>query len=415
MEIFNNHPSLYDSSLSGGNLMNIPVKNNVTWLGKIDWDLRKFHGNELSTHRGSSYNSYLIKEDKIALIDTVWTPFAKEFVSNLSKEVDLKKIDYVIANHGESDHSGALLELMRHIPKTPIYCTANGVKSLKGHYHEDWDFKVVKTGDKLSLGKKELIFIEAPMLHWPDSMFSYLTGDNILFSNDAFGQHLASEFMFNDLVDSSELYYEALKYYANILTPFSALVEKKIKDVLALKLPVDMICPSHGVIWRKNPAQIIETYLKWSTKYKENQITIIYDTMWSGTRVMAEHIAKGIASADKSVTVKLFNIGHSDKNDVITEVFKSKAILVGSPTINKGILTAVASLLEELKGLAFKDKKAAAFGCYGWSGEAVHQINDHLKAAGFTVVNDGLKTFWNPDEPSRKTCEQYGADITKQL
>jgi flavorubredoxin len=395
--------------------MNIPVKNNVSWVGKIDWELRKFHGNELSTHRGSTYNSYLIKEEKVALIDTVWGPFGKEFVKNLSSEIDLKKIDYVIANHGETDHSGALPELMRHIPDTPVYCTANGVKSLKGQYHEDWGFKVVKTGDRLSLGKKELVFIEAPMLHWPDSMFCYLTGDNILFSNDAFGEHLASEFMFNDLVDQSELMYEALKYYANILTPFSALVEKKIKEVLSLNLPVDMICTSHGVIWRKNPKQIIETYLKWANKYKENQITILYDTMWSGTRVMAEQIAKGIVQGDSSVTVKLINIGHSDKNDAITEIFKSKGILIGSPTINKGILTAVASLLEELRGLGFKDKKAASFGCYGWSGESVHLLNDHLKAAGFTVVDEGLKMLWNPDEAGRKTCVEYGRSLAKKL
>jgi flavorubredoxin len=395
--------------------MNIPVKNNVSWVGKIDWELRKFHGNELSTHRGSTYNSYLIKEEKVALIDTVWGPFAKEFVRNLSTEIDLKKIDYVIANHGETDHSGALPELMRQIPDTPIYCTANGVKSLKGQYHEDWDFKVVKTGDRLSLGKKELIFIEAPMLHWPDSMFSYLTGDNILFSNDAFGQHLASESMFNDTVNQSELMYEALKYYANILTPFSALAEKKINEVLSLNLPIDIICTSHGVMWRDNPKQIIETYLKWANKYKENQITILYDTMWSGTRVMAEQIAKGIVQADKTVTVKLINIGRSDKNDAMTEIFKSKAILVGSPTINKGILTAIASLLDEIRGLGFKEKKAAAFGCYGWSGESVRLINDYLKAAGFIVVDDGLKLLWNPDEAGRKSCVDYGRNLAKKL
>jgi flavorubredoxin len=395
--------------------MNIPVKNNVTWVGKIDWDLRKFHGNELSTHRGSTYNSYLIKEEKTALIDTVWSPFAKEFVKNLSTEIDLNAIDYVIANHGESDHSGALPELMKQIPKTPVYCTANGVKSLKGHYHQDWDFKVVKTGERLRLGKKELVFIEAPMLHWPDSMFCYLTHDNILFSNDAFGEHLASESMFDDLVDQSELAYETMKYYANILAPFSALVEKKIKEVLSFNLPVDMICTSHGVIWRKNPTQIIETYLKWANKYKENQITLLYDTMWNGTRVMAEQIAKGIRSADPSVTVKLYNIGHSDKNDVITEIFKSKGIVFGSPTINKGILTSAASMLEELRGLGFKDKKAAAFGCYGWSGESVHMINEHLKAAGFIMVDEGLKTLWNPDAAGRKACFEYGQSLAKKL
>ncbi len=283
------------------------------------------------------FRFYLIKEDKVALVDTVWTPFAKEYVENLAKEIDLNKIDYIIANHAESDHSGALPELMRRIPDTPIYCTKNGVKSLKGHYHQDWNFQVVKTGDKLSLGSKELIFVEAPMLHWPDSMFCYLTGDNILFSNDAFGQHYASEYMFNDLVDPNELAEECIKYYANILTPFSPLVTKKIKEVLSFNLPLDMICTSHGIIWRDKPEQIVEKYMTWADSYQENQITLIYDSMWNGTRIMAEKIAEGIKDSDDKVNVKLFNLAKSDKNDVITEVFKSKAILVGSPTINKGI------------------------------------------------------------------------------
>ncbi len=395
--------------------MNIPVKNNVFWVGKIDWELRKFHGTELSTHRGSTYNSYLIKEEKTVLIDTVWAPFAKEFVKNLSSEVDLNTIDYIIANHGEIDHSGALPELMRRIPDTPIYCTANAVKSIRGQYHEDWNFKVVKTGDRLSVGKKDLVFIEAPMLHWPDSMFCYLTGDNILFSNDAFGQHLASELLFNDSVDQSELMNEAIKYYANILTPFSALVEKKIKEVLSLKLPVDMICTSHGVIWRRNPTQIIETYLKWANSYKENQITILYDTMWNGTRTMAEDIAKGIASADRPVIIKLFNVGQSDKNDAITEIFKSKALLVGSPTFNRGILTAIAGVLEEIHGLGFKGKKAAAFGCYGWSGESVPLLNGILKNSGFDVVDDGLKLLWNPDDAGKNACYEFGKNFIKKI
>ena len=384
------------------------VKSNVTWVGKIDWELRKFHGNEYSTHKGSSYNSYLIKEEKTVLIDTVWAPFAKEFVENLKKEIDLKKIDYIVANHGEIDHSGALPELMKHIPDTPIYCTANGVKSLKGHYHQDWNFKTVKTGDKLSLGSKELIFIEAPMLHWPDSMMCYLTGDSILFSNDAFGQHYASELHFNDLVDQAELWNECIKYYANILTPFSALVTKKIQEVLSFKLPVEMICTSHGVIWRDNPVQIVEKYLQWAGGYRENQITILYDTMWSGTRIMAEQIAKGIGEADLGVNVKLFNTSSSDKNDVITEVFKSKGILAGSPTINKGILSSMAGILDEIKGLGFKEKRAAAFGSYGWSGESPKVIAQMLRDSGFAVMDDGIKTLWNPDEESMKRCVEFG-------
>ncbi len=388
--------------------MKFEITPNVHWVGKIDWELRKFHGEEYSTHRGTSYNAYLVRDEKIALIETVWRPFAKEFVENLAREIDLNKIDYVIANHAEMDHSGALPELMSHIPDKPVYCSANGVKSLKGHYHKDWNFQVVKTGDKLSLGKKDLVFIEAPMLHWPDTMMEYLTGDAILFSNDAFGQHIASEHMFNDRVVQSELFEEATKYYANILTPFSPLVTKKINEVIALNLPVNAICPSHGVIWRDNPLQIAQKYLQWAADYQENQITIIYDTMWDGTRMLAETIAKGIKQKDDQVTVKLFNISRSDINDVVTEVFKSKMILLGSPTINKGILNAMAALLEMISGLKFKNKKAAAFGCYGWSGEGVKILNEHLAKAGFDVIGDGLKTMWQPGDVEFAQALEFG-------
>ncbi len=395
--------------------MSLRVNDNVTWVGKVDWELRKFHGEEYSTHKGSTYNSYLVRDAKTALIDTVWTPYAKEFVSRLREETDLKAIDFVIANHGEPDHSGALPELMREIPGRPIYCTANAVKSLKGQYHADWNFVPVKTGDKLSLGSKELIFIEAPMLHWPDTMFCYLTGDNILFSNDAFGQHYASELMFNDLVDQDELYRECIKYYANILTPFSKLVERKIKEVVGMNVPVNMICTSHGVIWRKDPLQIVNKYLEWAKDYQEDQITIIYDTMWDSTRKMAEAIAAGIGQADAKVAVKLFNSARSDKNDIITEVFKSKAIVAGSPTINRGILSSLAGILEEMRGLGFKNKKAAAFGSYGWSGEAVKMISEKLKEGGFALVNDGLNELWAPDGKGREECVNFGKALVPQL
>lgn len=391
--------------------MNIHIKDNIYWVGKVDWELRKFHGNEYSTHKGSSYNSYLIKEEKTVLIDTVWKPYAKEFVDNLKNEIDLKKIDYVIANHGEIDHSGALLELMKLIPDTPVYCTANGVKSLRGQYHADWNFKTVKTGDRLSLGAKELVFIEATMLHWPDSMMCYLTGDNILFSNDAFGQHYATEHLFNDLVDKNELSTECMKYYANILTPFSPLVLKKINEVLSFNLPVDYICTSHGVVWRNNPAQIINKYLEWGNNYQENQITVIYDSMWENTRKMAELIVEGIKHGDSSVNIKVYNIARSDKNDVILDVFKSKAILLGSSTINGGILTSVAGFIEELRGLKFKNKKASSFGSYGWSGESVKMLNELITKAGFELVSDGIKALWTPDNDSEKSCIEFGKNF----
>jgi len=394
--------------------LSFKIKNNVYWVGKTDWELRRFHGHEYSTHRGSTYNSYLVKEEKIALIDTVWMPYSKEFVENLSKEVDLDKIDYVIANHAEIDHSGALPELMERIPETPIYCTANGVQSLKGQYHKDWNFQVVKTGDTLDLGNgKQLIFVEMRMLHWPDSMACYLTGDNILFSNDAFGQHYATEYMYNDLVDQDELFAECIKYYANILTPFSALVDKKIKEVLALNIPIDIIATSHGVIWRDNPTQIVEKYLAWANDYQENQITILYDTMWDGTKRMAEAIVKGILEIDKKVNVKLYNIAKTDKNDLITEIFKSRIVLIGSPTLGGGILSSSAEILEMIKGLRFKNKKGASFGCYGWSGESIKIIKDHLEKSGFSVINDGIRALWNPDHESLEKCVEFGREIAK--
>ncbi len=385
----------------------------VTWVGKVDWELKRFHGDEYSTRKGSSYNSYLVRSGKNVLIDTVWKPFDKEFVSSLSQEIDLKDIDYIVANHAEIDHSGALPELMRHIPNTPIYCTANAVKSLKGHYHQDWNFVTVKTGDTLDLGDEKLVFVEAPMLHWPDSMFCYLTGENILFSNDAFGQHYATESLYNDTVDTAELYAEAIKYYANILTPFSPLVIKKIKEVLGLGVPVDMICPSHGVIWKDDPTQIVHAYLKWADSYQENRISIVYDSMWGATRQMAEAIAAGIRSRDPEVTVKLMNTAKEDKNDVITEIFRSKTVLVGSSTINRGILHSVAGLLEMVKGLKFTNKRGAAFGSYGWSGESVKQIAEELAEAGFRVEGEGIRALWMPDEAALSKCEAYGQAIAE--
>lgn len=391
------------------------IVNNVYWVGKNDWELRQFHGYEYSTHKGSSYNSYLIQEEKTVLIDTVFQPFSKEFIDNLAKEIDLKSIDYIIMNHAEPDHSGAISELLRLIPGTPVYCTENGVKSLKGQFHGEWNFKTVKTGDKLDLGNgKELIFIQAPMLHWPDSMFCYMTKDNILFSNDAFGQHFCTELLFNDLVNQSELYQEAIKYYANILTPFSPLVLKKIDEVLKFNLPVDFICPSHGVVWRDNPAQIIHKYVEWASAYQENQITIVYETMYNGTRSIAESIVKGINSEDQVVDIKLYNIATNDLNDIITEIFKSKAVFIGSPTVNNGIMSHTAGLLEMVKGLKFKGKKGAAFGCFGWSDASTKIIMNLLKESGFEIVGESISCNWGPDEDAMQRAFDFGRSVVSK-
>ncbi len=380
--------------------MKKPVKNNVSWVGYIDWELDKFHGDDYNLMNGSSQNAYLIEEEKTVLIDTVWVPHRFHFVENLKKEIDLSKIDYVIANHGECDHSGALTTLMAEIPDTPIYCTASAVKSLEGQYGKrGWNFHVVKTGDTLDIGNgKKLIFIEMPMLHWPDSMASYMTGDNILFSNDAFGQHFAVEELFNDRADQCILYKEALKYFVNILNPFAAIIPRKLDEIKNLNLPIDMIAPSHGAIWRENPMQIIEKYAAWASAYQENQITIAYDTMWEGTAKLAHAIAAEVSRQSPDTVVKLFHISKSDKNDVMTEIFKSKAIAVGSPTVCNDVLSSVAGWMAFVKSLKFKNKKAAAFGTYGWSGESVKILQESLKNAGFAVVEEQIKCLWNPGE-----------------
>lgn len=386
----------------------------VYWCGKVDWDLVRFHGDEYSIKRGSSYNSYLIKDKKTVLIDTVWLPYDEEFIANLKEAVDLKQIDYVIVNHVEVDHSGSLPRLLEEIPDVPIYCTANGARGLKAHYHKDWNIKTVKTGDTLDIGDSKLIFVEAPMLHWPDTMMTYMTGENILFSNDAFGQHYATESLYDEPGKMADIMAEAIKYYANILTPFSPQVAKKIDELLALNLPVSMICTSHGVIWKNDPMKIVETYKKWANAYSEDQVTIVYDTMWNSTRRMAEAIADGIRSVDANVTIKLFNGAKHDKNDIITEIFRSHTLVMGSSTINNGILFSISGLLEMIRGMRFKNKRAAAFGSYGWSGEAVKMINKGLEEAGFALVNEGLRINWVPDEEGLKKCFEFGRAIAKK-
>ncbi len=385
------------------------IKSNVYSVGKIDWDLRSFHGGELSTHHGSTYNSYLIKEKKTVLIDSVWEPFASEFMHELPHDVDIQKIDAIVVLHAEIDHSGAMLKLMEKLPNVPVYCTPNGVKSLKGHFHKDWNFKPVRTGDRLDIGNgKELVFIEAAMLHWPDTMFAYLTGDNILFTNDAFGQHLATDMIWADLVDERTLKDELIKYYANIIAPWGKLVDAKIREIQKMNLPLDMILTSHGACWRKGIPELLSTYLSWANAYKENRITIMYDTIWGGTRIMADSIARGIREVDNDVVVSVFNLSNADKNDVATEVFRSKALLVGSPSHNKCLLTPVAGVLEELRGLAFKGKKAAAFGCYGWSGEAQKRLNEIVRDADYELVDEGITNLWEPGEEAVQKCVEYG-------
>ena len=390
------------------------IKNNVFWIGYIDWDLQKFHGDDFTIHSGSSQNVYLIKEEKTVLMDTVWAPHQFEFLRNLESEIDLKKIDYIVVNHGENDHSGSLPALIEKIPGTPIYCTANAVKSLEGQYGKrEWNFHVVKTGDTLDIGNgKKLIFVEMTFLHWPDSMATYLTGDNILFSMDAFGQHYAVGEMFADKADQKTLWDEAQRYFANIVSPFSVLVTKKVREITALNLPIEMIAPSHGAIWREEPLKIVEAYAKWADSYQEDQITVVYGTEWHGTEKIAHAIADEIHRQSPDTVVKVFNVDHTEKDDIVGEVFKSKAIAVGSPTILNGILASMESFLYYLKSLKFKGKKAAVFGCYGWSGEGNKILREKLTEAGFKVVSPEVRSSWNPEEDDFAKIPALAAELT---
>ena len=391
------------------------IKNNVYWVGKIDWELESFHGDDYSINNGSSQNAYLIEEEKTVLIDTVWRPHADDFVSNLEKEIDLKKIDFIVVNHGEVDHSGALPELLDKIPGTPLYCTKSAVDSLTGQYHRpDWNFQVVKTGDSVDIGNgKKLVFVEMKMLHWPDSMATYMTEDNILFSNDAFGQHFAVAELFNDKADACQLMEEAIKYYANILNPFSMLVKKKIEEILAMNLTIDIIATSHGVIWRDDPLQIVHKYYEWSQNYKEDQITVVYDTMWEGTMKLAHAVAEGIAEASPDTRVKIYNVANIDKNDIMTDVFRSKAIAVGCPTVGSNILSAMSGWLTFLEELKFREKKAGVFGCYGWSGESTKLLRERLEKSGFEVLGNDLRCHWNPREEQLDEARALGATLAK--
>jgi flavorubredoxin len=383
----------------------------VYWVGVVDWGIRKFHGHELSTHRGTTYNCYLIVDDKITLVDTVWGPFQDQLIENIRQVVDPSQIDIVVANHSEVDHSGGLPAVMRHCPEATVVVSRRGEESVEGHYHQPWNFHVVQTGDKIGIGKHELAFIEAPMLHWPDSMFTYLAGANILMPNDAFGQHYATAFRFNDQVDQEELYEEAIKYYANILTPFSKGVIKKIDELLKLNLPVDIIAPSHGVIWRDEPLQIVRKYQEWAVQSPGQRVVIVYDTMWNATRQMAEAIGEGLS--DLEIDYKIFHAAVTDRNDMITEIFKSRTIVVGSPTLNNGVLPTITPIMEDIRGLKFQNKLGAAFGSYGWSGESVKFIEDHFEKSNIPVIQEGIKCKWQPRRDDLEACRRFGQEIGK--
>ncbi len=384
----------------------LKISQHVYWDGIRDWDLRLFHGHELSTHRGSTYNSYIIKDEKTVLVDTVWFPHTNSYIEKIEQDVGIDNIDFIIINHNEPDHGGALKAIMEKRPELPIYCSASGEKIIKAHFHEDWNFKVVKTGDTINIGKNTLTFVEMKMIHWPDSMMVYLDYDKVLLSNDAFGQHFCAMSMFNDEVDNDELFQEAIKYYANILTPFSPMIARKIDEVLKMNLDIEMIAPSHGVIWRDNPLQIVEAYARWAKDYKEDFAVIVYDTMYDATFKMAEAIEKGLRS--KGIKVKLYNSSVSDMSDLLTEIFKAGALAVGSCTVNNNALTSIVALTHEIAAHKMKGKPFVSFGSFGWSGEAPAHIADTLTKAKLIQVCDPVKASYTPTEEVLQDCYKAG-------
>ena len=389
----------------------IQIADGIYDVGVIDWNIRDFHG--YSTHQGSSYNAYLIMDEKITLVDTVKKEFADHLLDNIAEIVDPKKIDYVISNHTEMDHSGGLPRVMHRIgEETPIVCSQLGKKNLSRHFPQSWQYRPVKSGDTLSLGKRTLAFMETRMVHWPDSMFTYIQEDEILFSSDGFGQHLATFDKFDDQVGEAVMPH-AKKYFANILLLYASRILQIIEELTRTGLPIRMICPDHGVIWRDNPGKIVDAYACWSRQEAKNKAVIIYDTMWHSTEEMALAIASGIREFGAEVVP--MHLRKSHRSDVMTEILDAGALVIGSPTLNNGLFPTVSDMLTYMKGLKPKTKIAAAFGSYGWSGEAVKLIHQELEAMNMALIDDGLKIQYVPTKEHLQACRDYGRKIGKAL
>lgn len=377
----------------------IKIRENIYWVGGIDWNLRNFHG--YLTQRGSTYNAYLIIDEKITLIDTVKSYLYDEMIERISSVIDPKKIDYVISNHAEMDHSGAMPELMKLIPNAEIISTPNGEKILNDHYKGNWKCRTVKSGDTLSTGKYEFAFYPAPMVHWPDNMLTYMKNENILFSNDAFGEHLATSERFDDEYNLNTIIEEARKYYANIVLPYSVQVQKALSDLGSLK--IDIIAPSHGIIWRKNVQLILNEYVKWSAGDVSKKALIIYDTMWNSTAMIAETI--GSVFLEKGYNIKMFNLQFNHMSDIMTELLEAEYICVGSSTLNNNMLPSVAGFLTYMKGLAPKQRKGLAFGSFGWGGQGVKQVHEALQSCNYQML-DLISIKYRPDEATLKTIRE---------
>lgn len=382
-------------------------------VGAVDWDVRYFHGPAYTTHRGTTYNAYLVVDDKIALVDTVHKPFAHELIGNLKQVLGDRKIDYLVVNHIEPDHSGSLPEVLKLFPQATVVCTAKAREGLTSYYGGQWSWQAVSTGDSLELGRHTLQFVETPMMHWPDNMVTYIPQKQILLSNDAFGQHYAWSHPFDDENDLTKVMAEATKYYANILTPFNKIVAKKLADIEAMNLDIRIIAPGHGIIWRSNPQVILEAYGRWSGAKGEDKVIIVYETMWGSTEKMARGILDGLARA--GLRVRLFKAADSDRNDIIADLLEAKGLVVGSPTINNDMLTPVSAFLDEVRGLKPAGKYGAAFGSHGWRGGAVESIERALTEGKIELAAQSLKVQWAPTGTQLEECRDWGFAFAEKL
>ncbi len=380
-------------------------------VGVTDWNIRDFHG--YSTDLGTTYNAFLVVDEKVALIDSVKKEFADQLLDNISRIVDPRKIDFVVSNHTEPDHAGSLAQVMHRVGEdTPLICSKMGHKNLPRHFSQQWNYRPVGSGEEVKLGKRTLVFLETRMVHWPDSMFSFLKEDGILFSSDGFGQHYAGPEKFDDEV-GERIMVHAKKYFANILLLYASMIEKLIRQVQDLKLDIRMICPDHGVIWRKDPGKIIAAYQHWCRQEPEKKAVVIYDTMWKSTQKMAEAIHAGILS--EGVHSAPLSLRGWHRSEVMTEVFDARAIVVGSPTLNNGLYPSLADFLCYMKGLKPKNKIGAAFGSYGWSGEAVKQLETELTQMSIPLIQPGLKIQFVPDAPQLDICREFGRRIGRAV
>ena len=386
------------------------LREGIYWVGGIDWDLRNFHG--YLTQRGSTYNAYLIIDEKITLIDNVKYYLYNEMIERISSVIDPEKIDYIVQNHVEMDHSSSLPMLMNVCPNAKILTSPNGEKGLRLHYKKDWNYHVTKSGESISLGKRSLTFVHTPMVHWPDNMVTYCPEDKILFSNDAFGQHIASSERFANELPAGIVMEEAKKYYANIVLPYSKQVQKVLDA--AAPLPIKMICPSHGVIWTEdNIADIISAYKDWAYNVSDQkQALVIYDSMWKSTQMMAGAIAE--AFEESGIRAKLLNLQLTHISDIMTDIIDARFIAVGSPTLNSSILPTVAAFLYYLKGLSPKDRIGLAFGSYGWGGQSIpilHQILGDPKECGFEM----LEPIKHQYIPSKEDLNNIKNNLIEQI